>query len=59
MTRSTPAQAADVITQISHATFTAGMHNGFLVGAAVALAGAGIALITRQGAGTAAEHAGV
>ena len=38
MTHSTPAQAAGVITQISHATFTAGMHSAFLVGAAVALA---------------------
>jgi EmrB/QacA subfamily drug resistance transporter len=55
----TPAQAAGLITQISHATFTAGMHNAFLVGAAVALAGAGIALITRRGTGTAAAHAGI
>jgi len=55
----TPAQRADVITQISHATFTAGMHNAFLVGAAVALAGAGIALITRKGTGTTAAHAGI
>jgi hypothetical protein len=55
----TPAQAAAAITQISHATFTAGMHNAFLVGAAVALAGAGIALITRKGTGTAAAHAGI
>jgi EmrB/QacA subfamily drug resistance transporter len=59
VTHSTPAQAAGVITQISHATFTAGMHNAFLVGAAVALAGAGIALITRKGNGTAAAHAGI
>ena len=35
------------------------MHNAFLVAAAVALAGAGIALITRQGTGTAAAHAGI
>jgi EmrB/QacA subfamily drug resistance transporter len=53
----TPAKAAGVITQISHATFTAGMHHAFLVGAAVALAGAGIALITKKGTGTAAAHA--
>jgi EmrB/QacA subfamily drug resistance transporter len=59
VTHSTPAQAAGVITQISHATFTAGMHNAFLVGAAVALAGAGTALITRKGTGTAAAHAGI
>src|SRR6266567_1489043 len=55
----TPAQAAGVITQISHATFTAGMHHAFLAGAAVALAGAGIALITKKGTGTAAAHAGI
>jgi hypothetical protein len=36
---STPPQAASVITHLSHATFAAGMHTGFLVGAAVALAG--------------------
>jgi hypothetical protein len=59
VTHSTPAQAAGVITQISHATFTAGMHNAFLVGAAVALAGVGIALITRRGSDTAAAHAGI
>jgi EmrB/QacA subfamily drug resistance transporter len=55
----TPARAAGAITQISHATFTAGMHNAFLVGAAVALAGAGIALITKKGTGTAAAHPGI
>ena len=54
-----PAQVAGVITQISHATFTAGMHNAFLVGAAVALAGAATALITRRGTRTAAAHAGI
>jgi MFS family permease len=59
VTHSSPAQAAGVITQISHATFTAGMHSAFLVGAAVALAGAGIALITRRGTGSAAVHAGI
>ena len=48
-----------MITQISHATFTAGMHSAFLVGAAVALAGAATALITRRGTGTAAAHAGI
>ena len=55
----TPAHAAGVITQISHATFTAGMHSAFLAGAAVALAGAGIALITNKGTGTADAHAGI
>jgi hypothetical protein len=33
------------------------MHNAFLVAAAVALAGAVIALITRRGTGTTAAHA--
>jgi hypothetical protein len=55
----TPAKAAGVITQISHATFTAGMHNAFLIGAAVVLAGADIALITGKGTGTADAHAGI
>jgi EmrB/QacA subfamily drug resistance transporter len=55
----TPAQAAGVITQISHATFTAGMHNAFLAGAAVAFAGAGIALIIKKGTGTGAAHPGI
>ena len=59
VTHNTPARAASVITQISHATFTAGMHNAFLVGSAVALAGAGIALITKQGTGTTAADAGI
>jgi EmrB/QacA subfamily drug resistance transporter len=59
VTHSTPAQAASVITQISQATFTAGMHNAFLVGAAVALAGAAIALITKRGNPTAGAHAGI
>jgi EmrB/QacA subfamily drug resistance transporter len=59
VTPGTPTQAASAITQISHATFTAGMHNAFLVGAAVALAGAGIALITKKGTGTATAHVGI
>jgi predicted MFS family arabinose efflux permease len=59
VTHSTPPQAAAAIIHISHATFTAGMHNAFLAGAAVALAGAGIALITKKGTGTAAAHAGI
>jgi hypothetical protein len=36
-----------------------GVHNAFLVGAAVALAGAAVALITKKGTGTAAAHAGI
>src|SRR5207247_10551156 len=59
ITANTPPQLASEITRISHATFTAGMHNAFLVAAAVALAGAVIALITRRGTGTAAAHAGI
>ncbi len=55
----TPAQAASAITRISHAAFTAGMHSAFLVGAAVALAGAVIALITRRGNAAAGAHAGI
>ncbi|MBV9445000.1 MAG: MFS transporter [Streptosporangiaceae bacterium] len=59
VTSSTPAQLASEITRISHATFTAGMHNAFLVAAAVALAGAVIALITKRGNSAAAAHAGI
>ena len=56
VTRGTPARAADVITQISHDTFVAGMHNAFLVAAVVALAGALIALIAKRGNGAAGAH---
>jgi len=45
-----------VITDLTHATFTSGMHTAFLVAAAVALAGAVIALITRRGNGGARAH---
>ncbi len=45
----TPPRVATAITQISHATFASGMHAAFLVAAAVALAGAVIALATRRG----------
>src|SRR6266581_138697 len=57
VTRGTPPQLASAITNISHATFAAGMHNAFLVAAAVALAGAAIALITKRGNRTAGAHA--
>jgi predicted MFS family arabinose efflux permease len=53
----TPPRAASVITHISHATFTAGMHNAFLVGAAAALAGAVVALVTKRGDTAAAQAA--
>jgi hypothetical protein len=59
VTASTPPQAARVITDISHATFTSGMHTAFLVAAAVALAGAVIGLLTRRGSGAASAHAGI
>jgi EmrB/QacA subfamily drug resistance transporter len=52
VTHATPPQLATVITGISHATFMSGMHAAFLVAAVAALAGAGIALITRQGEAT-------
>jgi hypothetical protein len=35
------------------------MHTAFLVGAAVALAGALIGLLTRRGTGAAGAHAGI
>jgi EmrB/QacA subfamily drug resistance transporter len=44
-----PAQLASVITEVGHAAFASGMHTAFLVGAAVALAGALIALLTKPG----------
>ena len=59
ITANTPPQLASQITRISHVTFTAGMHNAFVVAAAVALAGAVIALITRRGTGTTAARAGI
>jgi hypothetical protein len=45
----TPPRVASVITEISHDAFVNGMHAAFLVAAAVALAGAAIALITKRG----------
>ena len=59
LTRGTPHRLAAEITRISHDTFAAGMHNAFLLAAAVALAGAAIAMITRRGDGAAAAHAGI
>jgi EmrB/QacA subfamily drug resistance transporter len=54
-----PPRIASTITQVSHATFVSGMHAAFLVGAAVALAGALIALLTRRGNAAPAGHAGL
>jgi EmrB/QacA subfamily drug resistance transporter len=59
ITGSTPPRLAAQITRISHDTFAAGMHNAFLVAAAVTLAGAVIALITKRGNDTAAAHADI
>jgi hypothetical protein len=59
VTSSTPHQIATAITSVSHATFASGMHTAFLVAAAVALAGAVIALLTRAGHGAAGAHAGL
>jgi EmrB/QacA subfamily drug resistance transporter len=59
VTSSTPPQLVSEITHISHAAFTAGMHNAFLVAAAVALAGAVVALITKLGNGSPAGHVGI
>src|SRR6266700_1045920 len=60
ITGHTPPQLASQIIRISHATFTAGMHNAFLVAAAVALAGAFIGLLIRPGTGGAGTaHAGI
>jgi EmrB/QacA subfamily drug resistance transporter len=53
VTSSTPPQAAQAITALSHATFVAGMHAAFLVAAAIALAGAVLALVIRRGNGAA------
>jgi EmrB/QacA subfamily drug resistance transporter len=59
VTSSTPPQLASAITHVSDATFAGGMHSAFLVAAAVALAGAVIALITRRGNDDAEPHAGL
>jgi EmrB/QacA subfamily drug resistance transporter len=59
VTSGTPHQIATAITNVSHATFASGMHTAFLVAAAVALAGAVIALLTRAGNGEAGAHAGL
>lgn len=51
-----PPQLASVITQLSHATFMSGMNAAFLVAAAVALAGAFVALLARRGTGAGGAH---
>jgi len=47
---STPAQVAEAITSVTHATFMSGMTASFAVAAIVALGGAVIALLTKRGA---------
>jgi EmrB/QacA subfamily drug resistance transporter len=47
---STPAQVAEAITNVTHATFMSGMTASFTVAAIVALGGAVIALLTKRGA---------
>jgi hypothetical protein len=41
----TPAQVAELITNVTHATFVSGMNAAFLVASIVALAGAAIVLL--------------
>ena len=55
----TTAGTGTAVPTASHAAFVAGMHNAFLVAAAVALAGALIALITKRGNGAAGAHAAI
>ncbi|MBV9444287.1 MAG: MFS transporter, partial [Streptosporangiaceae bacterium] len=45
----TPAQVADLIGNVTHATFISGMNAAFAVASVVALAGAVIALLARRG----------
>jgi len=52
-------ELSTAITGISRARFVSGMHSAFLVAAAMALAGAVIALVIRQRSGAADTHAGV
>ena len=59
VTGSTPPRIAAQIANVSHAAFTAGMHDAFLVAAAVALAGAAVALLAKRGNHAAAAHAGL
>jgi EmrB/QacA subfamily drug resistance transporter len=45
----TPAQVSELMTNVIHTTFISGMNAAFLVASVVALAGAGIALLTKRG----------
>jgi hypothetical protein len=44
-----PAQVAELVANVVHSTFISGMNAAFMVAAAVALAGALIALLTKRG----------
>ena len=52
MTYGTPAQVADLITNVTHIAFISGMTTAFLVASIVALAGALIALLAKTGHAT-------
>jgi len=52
VTHGTPAQVADLITNVTHTTFVSGMNAAFLVASIVALAGAVIALLAKSGHAT-------
>jgi hypothetical protein len=49
VTAGTPGRVAEAITTVTHATFISGMSAAFTVAAAVALAGAVIALLAKRG----------
>ena len=49
VTGSTPARVAEVITNVTHATFLSGMDAAFAVAAIVALGGAVVALLAKKG----------
>jgi len=58
VTAATPRQLAGAITALAHATFASGMSTAFVVGGAVALAGAVVALAIRPGHSTGGGPAG-
>jgi EmrB/QacA subfamily drug resistance transporter len=49
VTSGTPKGVAALITNVTHETFSSGMHASFLVAAVVAVVGAAVALLTRRG----------
>ncbi len=52
VTHGTPAQVAELVTNVTHTTFVSGMTAAFLVASIVALAGALIALLAKSGHAT-------